>query len=938
MKRTVHHIVQTSMLLLSLLMMACDGKTDKQSYRIGVSQCSGGFWRQKQNNEMHRELLLHEGVTMELLCAEDNDEKQIADIQRLIEQKVDMLIVSPHDTLALSPIISKAYASGIPVLLFDRVINNDKYTAFVGGDNQRVGMLMAAYVATQLHVKGGKVLEIMGNMQTSPASLRHEGFMKGLANADHIEVVASVDAGWLGPRASKATDSLLRLHPDINVIVAHSDYMAGEAKKVADKLYPNNNYIFVGADGFGAPGLGVEAVEKGILNATAIYPTGGDIIIQTALKILRGEKFERQTLLQSNLVSTPQEATLLINMERTLTAEVERVERMHHRAVFYLKESQRERLMLYATLGVLGIIGILCAALYRVNLLRRKSNKRLHEQQNTLKEQNERLLSMTTQLEEAMNAKLVFFTNISHDFRTPLNLIAAPIDEAIKITEGENKGGIMKLLLIAQRNVGVLLDLVNQILDFRKVENGKMELNPQTVDINLLIHAWHESFSSLAQKKGLELHFGEMSGECNVNVDVKKLERMVYNLLGNSIKFTPSGGKIYLQYTKTSHHLSITVRDTGPGIDQENLNRIFERFYQLDNSNQEGSGIGLALVKKYAELMGGRVEIESNIDNQTTGATGTSITITIPSAPNDTITSNSYIKRQLSPESLLACSNLPSTELDSEQHITADETNPVALVIDDNADMRSFISTLLCDKYRVLTACDGKEGLQLAKTNVPDIVICDVMMPVMDGLECCQKMKNDECTSHIPIIMLTACSLDEQRVKGLQSGAEAYLAKPFNSSVLLAQIDTLLKNRVHVNIYQAHAEKEKPETPHIEQDAAPTKAGPTLSRFDRAFIEKMYGHIEKNYSDEEFCVEILADKMCLSRTQLYRKCKALTGDTPVELIRNARLEHAREILLNGYDQIANVASAVGIPNAAYFSKCYKTYFGEYPKDTVESSK
>lgn len=533
MKKTVYYLALAEILFSSLLFIACNEANGNHTYRIGVSQCSGGFWREKQNNEMLRELLLHEDATMELLCAVDNGEKQVEDIKYFIDKNVDILVVSPHDTKALSDIIGKAYDKGIPVLLFDRTINSDKYSAFVGGDNTKVGLLMAAYVATELKHGGGKVLEIMGDMQTSPAIQRHQGFINGLLHSPDIDVVASVDAGWLGPRASEATDSLLRLYPDADVIVAHSDYMAGEAKKIADKMFPDNHYIFVGADGFGSPGLGIEAVEKGQLNATAIYPTGGDVIIQTALKILKGEKYDRQTLLQSNLVSTPQEATLLINMDRALNTEVERVKKMHNRAIFYLKESQTRRVMLYVTLGVLTLICGLCVALYRVNMLRRKSNKRLHEQQNKLLEKNEELVNMTHQLEEATNAKLVFFTNISHDFRTPLNLISGPIDQAMTMLKDNHE--IMTLLQIAQRNVGVLLDLVNQILDFRKVENGKMKLNTQTVNINLLVSAWHESFTSLAKKKGLNLQFDIKEEECYANVDVKKLERMVYNLLGNSI-------------------------------------------------------------------------------------------------------------------------------------------------------------------------------------------------------------------------------------------------------------------------------------------------------------------------------------------------------------------------------------------------------------------
>lgn len=1055
--------------LLTLLLVSCNGGESQPLYRIGVSQCSGGHWRLKQNNEMLRELLLQEHATMELRCAEDDDQRQIADIQYFIDQKVDILLVSPHDAEALTEVVSKAYRKGIPVLLFDRQVNGDQYTAFVGGDNVGVGKQMAAYIATRLRGRNGKVLEIMGDMHTSPAFLRHKGLHEGLKDCPHIEVIASVDAGWMGPLAADKADSLLRLYPDVDAIVAHSDYMANEAKKAADLLAPNNHILFVGADGFGAPGIGIEAVVKGNLDATAIYPTGGDVIIQTALKILHGEQVERQLLIPSNLVSTAQEALLLINMEYALTAEVKRVERMHDRALFYLKQSRLERMLLYASLGILVLLCVLCATLYRLNRLRRASNKRLHEQQNTLRQRNEQLLTMTKELEEATNAKLVFFTNISHDFRTPLTLISAPIAEALSLlkehkgesdavkgesalcdagrgksalsdvmemkgsgpeTEGLDCGQMERLLSIAQRNVRVLLDLVNQILDFRKVENGKMKLNLQRVNIYEQMRGWHESFSSMAQLRGINLKLTVGSGEWFVHVDIRKLERMVYNLVGNSIKFTPRGGTISMECLK-GDKLTIVVRDTGPGIDQEHLNHIFERFYQIGNNDSEGSGIGLALVKKYTELMGGTIDIESHTATDHAEQVGTVITLHIPLSSAEV--AGKQDESHLSPDHLLACSNLFSAGEEESESASGDESLPIVLVIDDNADMRVFISSLLSSRYRVLTAVDGEQGFQVAQEQVPDIIICDVMMPVMDGLECCRHLKNTLSTSHIPVVMLTACSLDEQRVQGMECGAEAYLAKPFSSSVLLAQLKTLLQNRVRVRNYQrsllptssaipcssaevsstasstasssagtysegafAAASSEGANSEGISAGAssaagansegasagAASSASPAaspagsfssgasaspaaspaainssaaspsassagaaspsaspassadaiqqLSRYDRQFLEKMYECVESHYTEASFNVESLADMVCLSRTQLYRKCKALTGESPVEVIRNCRMEHARQLLINSYDSVADVARAVGIPDATYFTKCYKAYFGVTP--------
>lgn len=931
-----------------LLLWACGGQQEPL-YRIGVSQCSGGYWREKQNNEMRREALLHEGVNIEFRCAVDDDARQTADIQYFLDHRVDLLVVSPHDVDLLADIVAKAYASGIPVLLFDRYVKGDSYSAFVGGDNIGVGEIIAAYVATRLP-EGGTVLEIMGDMQTSPAQQRHKGLLAGLKEREDIRLLASVDAEWLGPRAAAVGDSLLRVYPDVDIVVAHSDFMAKEVKKVADQLLTDHDILFVGADGFGSPGLGVEAVEKGELDATAIYPTGGDAIIQTALKLLRGETCERETLLPSHLVSTPQEATLLINMERVLAAEVERVEGMHHRAVFYFEQSHVERMMLYATLGILVLACCLCVALYRLNKIRKQVNRRLREQQDTLRRHNEQLLTMTKDLEEATHAKLVFFTNISHDFRTPLTLIAAPLEQAMQLLAAQGDAGTVRPLLhIAQRNVRVLLDLLNQILDFRKVENGKMRLNRSETDLREAFRQWHESFAALAEKKGIHLRLLVNEADWRVSVDVRKLERMVYNLIGNSIKFTAREGTIALE-CHLGEELTITVRDTGVSIDKENLSRIFERFYQTGSSNAEGAGIGLALVKKYAELMGGQIRIASRTENEGTEETGTAITMVIPvrnkvvgvttdeQEPSERVPMKADVPLQsLTPESLIACSDLPTSLCEGQLPVGEDEPLPVALMIDDNADMRTFVATLLAGKYRVLEAVDGKQGWEMARENVPDIILCDVMMPVMDGLECCQRLKTDMCTSHIPVILLTACTLDEQRAQGLSCGAEAYLSKPFSAPVLMAQMETLLANRARVR--RLSQRSGVPEEPSVQElpvqqvvEEPAEQAEDRLTRYDKLFLDKLTEVIMGNYSDEQFNVEVLAGMVCLSRTQLYRKTKALTGSSPVELIRNTRLEQAHRLLTTSSMSINDVACAVGFSDAAYFNKCYKTYYGRHPKD------
>ena len=325
-----------------------------------------------------------------------------------------------------------------------------------------------------------------------------------------------------------------------------------------------------------------------------------------------------------------------------------------------------------------------------------------------------------------------------------------------------------------------------------------------------------------------------------------------------------------------------------------------------------------------------------------------------------------------SPNALPSALDLDELEAQEDLTTSDDEPKPIALIIDDNHDIRLFLRTLLSDKYRVLSAANGEEGLRKAQETVPDIIICDVMMPVMDGLECCRRIKTTPATSHIPVLMLTACSMDEQRVRGLEEGADAYIAKPFSSAVLLAQMDSLISNRARIRESVAPIagsisakpdapvagdkpsqkvpdtsapspgrEKREPsherdqEEPALKRDQEESAAAPApvrISKYDEEFLEKLHQLIERNLSNENYSIELLASDICLSRTQLFRKCKALTGVSPVELLRNTRLDAARQLLAEGKGSVAEVASLVGFADASYFTRCYKAYFGTTPHE------
>jgi signal transduction histidine kinase/AraC-like DNA-binding protein len=591
----------------------------------------------------------------------------------------------------------------------------------------------------------------------------------------------------------------------------------------------------------------------------------------------------------------------------------------------------------------------------------------LKAQRDQLAEQNIQLKRLSQQVEEATKAKIAFFTNVSHDFRTPLTLISAPLEQIQqKLDRGELDGAggkdpeATQLLNLALKNVKVLQRLVGQLLDFRKLESGKLDLDLKPVDLRQACQTSFGYFKGLAYKKHIKLDFSADEGDYRTMADLPKLERVFFNLMGNAFKFTPENGRIAVSLSTSnpsnpsnpsnSSNLSnssseqvlplsrnsapavrgiegvrrnegvssiiLRVADTGPGINVEHIQRIFENFYQVDSARHEGSGIGLAVAKSFVELHGGTIEVQ----NQTEG-TGTIFTVTIPRVAvteDETVDAGSLQIDAATIETELGDSFEGENAIES-------EPKPLVLVIDDNADLRQYMQMLLGEHYRVITAGDGLTGVGKAMRTVPDVIVCDMMMPVMDGIECCRRLKQEVNTSHIPILMLTANAMDEQRVKGLaEGGADAYMSKPFNADVLRAQLRSLVDNHNRVRDFFGS-----------QPGAVPKTDAPDTPSIDDKFLVKMKDIIERRLSDSDFGVEQLGDMMGMSRAQLYRKTKALTNYSPVELIRNMRLKRAQQMLAQGDDTIAQVAYSVGFTAPSYFTKCYKDFFGEMPNELVK---
>lgn len=855
-----------SILCLAGILMSCTQKHTR--YRIGVSQCSDDEWRHKMNNEIVREALFYDGVEVEIRTAKDNNRNQIADIKYFIDKKVDLLIVAPNEAAAITPVVEKAYRQGIPVVVIDRKILSDKYTAFVGADNYEIGKDVGQYILNRLHGKG-KVLEITGLEGSTPAMERHKGLTDVLKEEPGIEITASVDGAWLQSVAGEKMDSVFQTNKNIDLVFAQNDRMAIGAYLSARQQQLEKEMLFVGIDALPGKEYGVEQIINGVLDATFIYPTGGDKVVQVAMDILEKRPYERDTKLSTALVDKTNARVMQLQTDH-ITEQDGKIERLNNQVNEYLSRYSAQTMFLYACLIILLLFAALLAIIVRAYWTKNRMNMELSRQKKKLEEQRDQLISLSKQLEEATHAKLVFFTNVSHDFRTPLTLVADPVEQLLEdkaLTPRQQS-----LLKVVHKNVYILLRLVNQILDFRKYENDKLELVRANMNLRVQLQEWSHSFQTLALKKHIHfvLEVNDDRADYLMAVDAEKMERVYFNLLSNAFKFTPENGTITVTLSTLTkeeggRYARLVVADTGSGISVQHIRHIFDRFYQID-VNHAGSGIGLALAKAFVELHGGEITVDS-VEGKGTVFT-VDIPMTLVEEPSADLVQEPRITQQTVVEEL--------EDMETEEQIP-DENKECILIIDDNADVRDYVKSLLKEEYTVIEAPDGRAGLKKAMKYVPDAIICDVMMPVMDGLECCRKLKTELQTSHIPVMLLTACSLDEQRIQGFECGADSYISKPFNSKLLLVRLRNLMDN--HKRLKQFFGDKT-------------TLSKESVSDVDKGFVDRFRELIEENLADSELSVEDLGGKMGLSRVQLYRKIKALTNYSPNELVRIAQIKES----------------------------------------------
>lgn len=507
-----------------------------------------------------------------------------------------------------------------------------------------------------------------------------------------------------------------------------------------------------------------------------------------------------------------------------------------------------------------------------------------------------------------------FFSNVTHEFRTPLTLILGHLEQVIPALSDEQA---KKELIVVKRNAKLLEKLINQLLDIAKIEADKMDLDLRRGNIVPFVNEIQKSFVSLSLRKGVGLNFTAHTETINMDFDPDKIELILFNLLSNAFKFTDKG-EVSLHVSQVTKdgvdHCKLVVQDTGIGIVDEQISKVFDRFYQSENSRwrkNKGTGIGLALVKDLVNLHEGQIDLKS------ISGVGTEITILLPmvqkSASSD-MTMEIPALDAIDPDLEMPVEFEPSREVLSEEEINSQN---IVLVIEDNDDIRNFLRLGLEPKYRVFEAVDGESGIERATQIIPDVIICDIMMPGKDGFEVTKTLKKQEKTSHIPIILLTAKAGLETRIGSLEIGADAYVPKPFSSEELKARIKNLIDGRKKLKDKYSRSLMVRPDVAHE----------PSM---EEKFLIRVKNAVDEHLDDEQFTVEELSREVGMSRAQLHRKLIALTGKSASRFVRNYRLEHAYQLLQNKVGTVSEIAYRVGYSSPAYFTKCFTEDFGISP--------
>ncbi|WP_281225442.1 substrate-binding domain-containing protein [Flavobacterium aquiphilum] len=908
-KNTVAMLKWTKHILVFLLIFTCFSciKDDESNHRIkiGFSQCiSGDQWRVAMDYSMKLEASIYPNVDLTIYNANRDSETQIQQIQKMIDDGMDAIIVSPLESDALTPIIEKAYKKNISIILVDRKINTDQFTTYLGADNLEVGRLAAKYLVSNSKEKV-KVVEVFADLDTSVGRERTQGFNDIIKEFPRVSLVGRLDGTKKGLPKAKF-EELLDKNPDINYVFAFNDNIAYQAWKVARKKGLENKIKFIGVDGLNGPNGGINLVKNGVLTASILYPTGGSEAIKIALQILKGDKVAKYNKL-TTLVIDSVNADIMINQFDKITQQQTDIELQQNtikrQEIAFTTQYNLTRLL------TLFLLLILCLAFFSVysavTILRKK--KLLEETNEKISSQRNEIESYANELKIRNDEKLNFFTGLSHEFKTPLTLIMNAIDSVTSdkalIAESNKKD-----FYLIHNNSRRLLRLINQLLDYRKIEEKKFNFNPSLTDVVSFSKQIFKEFAREANRRNIDYSFKSSDEKIEAYIDRNLMDKVYFNLLSNAFKFTPDNGKIDVAIFKNSDNNSfkISIKDSGMGIPDNEIDEVFSSFYQGSNNYKNSSGIGLNLSKNFIDLHNGKIEVISK--------NGTEFIITLKLG-NEHLVGNSILNKEVS--YITNEYDYLDIDLEANEELKSGEEKYSILIIEDNVDLLDFISLKLGSNYNVIK-CNGTRAIETAIEIIPDIIICDLNLPEISGFEICRILKKDTRTSHIPTIILTAQDDDISYLKALEVGTDLFLTKPFNLRVLKESIKGLLFNREKIRYYYTN-------NLHKIEELG-------LGHQDRDFIKKIDDLIIENLDNSSFSVEELAESLNISRVQLYRKIKALLNINISDYINNVRLEKAKELLTTTKLTISEIAYSCGFSTPNYFSTSFKNKYNLSPKE------
>ena len=898
-----------SVISLFILLFSCAKQTEEEEVRIGFSQAMlNDEWRQSMNNAMEVQASLYPNVTLSISNANYNVQQQIAQLKEFISDSVDIIIVSPIQSKPITPIVEEAMNAGIPVLVVDRKTDNQKYTAYVGADNIEVGRNAAKIIVSNVQ-DSLSVIEIRGLAGSSPADERSLGFHQILDKFPKIKFAGTIEGDWEKESITESLRELLSRTGPVDYIFAHNDRMAKGAWEEARNLGMEGHIKIIGVDGLNGPNGGIQLVKDGVLNATILYPTGGAEAIKIALKILNAEVVPTNNILSTTVIDQfnadiMQNQFSKINEQQGLIeSQISAIKRQEQ--LYYSQNNILKIIIIFSVI----IFGLAVYSIYSKIAISKK-NRQLELINKKITVQRNQIEKIANEVKDSNEAKLNFFTGLSHEFKTPITLIMSSI-ESLKETDRQ-KGFITGFEVeLIQNNSNRLLRLINNLLDFRKVEDQNFNVRASETNIFRFSNNIFKEFIGEAKKRGIKFNITTNNEDLDLFIDRNLMDKVYFNLLSNAFKFTPDNGRIDIEIHDNLGESTVNIhfKDNGIGIPENELKNVFTPFFKGSNNRKNSSGVGLHLSKQFVELHLGKIEVKSYH--------GTEFIITL-------FKGNTHFNE----DQIVIDPDLADTTLsDFTEDITMDdnymdldtkirEDSYSILLIEDNRDLSFFLKNKLGVEYDMILS-DGTDGIELAFENIPDVIICDVNLPDKNGFEICEILKNDLRTSHIPVIILTALGNKDSFLQGLKSGADLYLTKPFNYSILTQSIKSLLYNREKLRYYYTN------NIHKIDQ-------GQAFGSPEQLFVRQLNEQIKKNLDNTNFSVENLAEALNISRVQLYRKVKAIIGLSVSDYISNYRLENAKTMLENTDLSMSEIGYSTGFSSPNYFSTAFKSKYGVTP--------